>query len=142
MQMLSNMDMDTMVIALPTALIVMYLVISIQRRLSNGKNPHLGLILPGISFIISTILAVRPLLLVEDGMSPGLLSFCLRMWLTFNIVTLVFLFPYYMSLRTRKAAAASEKPSVTAPSADDVPEEGGNEDEDDNDDEDDDMIQR
>lgn len=137
MQMLSNMDMDTMVIALPTALIVMYLVISIQRRLSNGKNPHLGLILPGISFIISTILAVRPLLLVEDGMSPGLLSFCLRMWLTFNIVTLVFLFPYYMSLRTRKAAAASEKPSVaapSAPSADDVPENGGSED--------DDMIQR
>lgn len=102
MQALMGMDPDKMVIILPTALVAMYLVISLQKALCERKNPKIGLILPGICFIVATILAVRPMFVV-DGVEMGtLLSVSLRMWLTFNIPTIAFLFPWYRRYRTDK----------------------------------------
>ena len=46
MQALMGMDPDKMVIILPTALVAMYLVISLQKALCERKNPKIGLILP------------------------------------------------------------------------------------------------
>lgn len=103
MQILQGMDPDKMIIILPLALIAMYLIISVQKALCERKNPYVGLILPLLCFAASTILAVRPLI-VDNGESEGLLLFCLRMWLTFNIATLVFLFPYYKRRRLLRAA--------------------------------------
>ena len=104
MQILQSMDPDKMVIVLPTALIAMYFIISLQKSLCEKQNPWAGLVLPAICFIASTILAFRPLIVSDAGQYEGLAAFCLRMWLTFNIATLVFLFPYYKQRRTKRAA--------------------------------------
>lgn len=119
MQVLQNMDPDKMIIILPSALVAMYLIISVQNFLCNRHNPYIGLILPAICFVISTILAFRPLFVADPGKFEGLVAFCLRMWLTFNIATLVFLFPYY---RHRKASrAAAERPEPDTSPEQDVP---------------------
>ena len=125
MQILQNMDPDKMVIVLPTALIAMYFIISLQKSLCEKQNPLAGLILPVICFIAATILAFRPLFVTEAGQYEGLVAFCLRMWLTFNIVTLVFLFPYYKQRRMKRAAkeaartaAAQENKAETVNSQD------------------------
>lgn len=94
MQILQNMDMDKFVIIVPTALIAMYLIISLQKSLSERDNKYVGLILPLICFVVATILAFRPLFIIDGGETDGLFLFCLRMWATFNLPTVVFLFPY------------------------------------------------
>lgn len=109
MQVLQGMDPDTMIIALPTALIAMYLIIRLQQSLCERRNPYIGLVLPALCFIVSTILAIRPLVIAEPGEFDGLPLFCLRMWLTFNIATLVFLFPYYKHRKYTRAAAEQAK---------------------------------
>lgn len=106
MEILQGMDPDRMIIIVPSALVVMYLVISLQNSLCSRTNPYTGLIIPAICFVAATLLAVRPLLVVESGQAGELVPLCLRMWLTFNIATLVFLFPYY---KHRKMKAAAEK---------------------------------
>lgn len=103
MQILQGMDADKMIIILPSALVAMYLIISIQKYLCERRNRYIGLILPVVCFIASTVLSVRPLLIAENGVSEGLFLFCVRMWLTFNIATLVFLFPYYKHRKELKA---------------------------------------
>lgn len=102
------MDPDKMIIVLPTALIAMYLIITLQKVLCERRNPHIGLILPAVCFIASTVLAVRPLLVAEPGEFDGLVLFCIRMWFTFNIATLVFLFPYYKHRKIARAAAEQQ----------------------------------
>lgn len=116
MQVLMGMDPDKMIIILPSALVVMYLVITLQNSLCKRRNPYIGLILPGICFIVSTVLAVRPLLVADAAQYDGLLSFCIRMWLTFNISTLVFLFPYY---KHRKMMRVMEETQTAASSTQD-----------------------
>lgn len=108
MQVLQGMDPDKMVIIFPTALVAMYLVIRLQQYLCERRNPNIGLVLPAICFIVSTILAVRPLIVADAGEFDGLVAFCIRMWLTFNISTLVFLFPYYKHRREIRAADSTE----------------------------------
>lgn len=115
MQVLQGMSVDRMVIILPSALVAMYLIISIQKRLSESSNRYLGLILPVACFITSTVLAVRPLI-VGDPSQEGLVVFCIRMWLTFNIATLVFGFQYFRERRVKKALREAE---AGEPSADD-----------------------
>lgn len=110
MQVLQGMDPDKMVIIFPTALIAMYLIIRLQQSLCERRSPYIGLILPAACFIAATILAVRPLLVADAGDYEGLGVFCLRMWLTFNIATLVFLFPYYKHRRQMREARKSPKP--------------------------------
>ena len=109
MQVLQGMDPDKMIIILPSALVAMHLIISLQKKLCSGSNPHIGLILPAICFIASTVLAVRPLIVTAEEISGGFVLLCLRMWLTFNIATLVFLFPYYMRIRTMRAETDPKK---------------------------------
>ena len=109
MQVLQGMDPDKMIIILPSALVAMYLIISLQKKLCSRSNPHIGLILPAICFAASTIRAVRPLIVAAQEISGGLVLLCLRMWFTFNIATLVFLFPYYMRIRTMRTETASKK---------------------------------
>ena len=104
MQILQNMDPDKMVIVLPTALLAMYFIVNLQKSLCEKQNPLIGLILPVICFVAATILAFRPLLVADAGQYEGLGIFCLRMWLTFNIATLVFLFPYYRQRRMMREA--------------------------------------
>ena len=121
MQVLQGMSVDRMVIILPSALVAMYLIISIQKKLSESNNRYLGLILPVACFIASTVLAVRPLI-VGDPSQEGLVVFCIRMWLTFNIATLVFGFQYFRERRVKKALrdasagnAPAEEPSADEP---------------------------
>ena len=49
MQILQGMDADQMVIIFPSALVAMYLIISIQKYLCERRNRYIGLILPAIS---------------------------------------------------------------------------------------------
>lgn len=109
MQILQGMDPDKMIIIFPTALIAMYLVISLQKSLCERRSPYWGLILPAAAFIVSTFLAFRPLFVAGSEEMDGLFLFCIRMWLTFNIVTLVFLFPYYRQRKLIKSAEESVK---------------------------------
>ena len=105
MQALMGMSADKMVIILPSALIGMYLIILLQKTLSERRNPYVGLIIPALCLIAATILAVRPLLIAAPGQFEGLGLFCLRMWLTFNIPTIVFMFPYIRQRKLMKAMA-------------------------------------
>ena len=105
MQALMSMSADKMVIILPSALIGMYLIILLQKTLSERRNPYVGLIIPALCLIAATILAVRPLLIAAPGQFEGLGLFCLRMWLTFNIPTIVFMFPYIRQRKLMKAMA-------------------------------------
>ncbi|MDD4200871.1 MAG: hypothetical protein PHS19_05720 [Eubacteriales bacterium] len=102
MQALQGMSVDKMVIVLPSALVAMYLIISIQKRLCQSDNKYLGLIFPVVCFIASTVLAIRPLIVGDPAEQPGLLSFCIRMWLTFNIATIVFGFQYLRERKVKK----------------------------------------
>lgn len=116
MQALQGMDVDTMVIVLPSGLIAIYLIITIQKYLCNKENKYLGLIFPVVCFIASTVLAIRPLI-VGDPNQPGLGVFCLRMWLTFNISTIVFSFQYFRQrrvLKQQKAYAAALEAEAAA----------------------------
>ena len=105
MQALMGMSVDRMVIILPSALIGMYLIILLQKTLSERRNPYVGLIIPALCLIAATVLAVRPLLVAQPGEYDGLGIFCLRMWLTFNIPTIVFMFPYIRQRKLMKAIA-------------------------------------
>ncbi len=69
---------DRMIIIVPSALVVMYLVISLQNSLCSRTNPYTGLIIPAICFVAATLLAVRPLLVVESGQAGELVPLCLR----------------------------------------------------------------
>lgn len=129
MQVLQGMDPDKMIIILPTALVAMYLIISLQNWFCKRSNPYIGLILPAICFIVSTILAVRPLIIANPAEFDGLVSFCIRMWLTFNISTLVFLFPYYKHRKYAKALAEAQAQADNQTS-DEVQEEMQNQPED------------
>lgn len=108
MQALMGMSVDKMVIVLPSALIGMYLIILLQKTLSERRNPYLGMILPAACLIAATVLAIRPLLVAAPGEYEGLGMFCLRMWLTFNIPTIVFMFPYIRQRKIMKEMAALE----------------------------------
>ncbi len=114
MEILQGMDPDKMIIIIPSALVVMYLVISLQNSLCSRENPYIGLILPAICFIASTVLAVRPLFVAGADGAGELALLCLRMWLTFNIATLVFLFPYYKHRKTRAAVQKARQSSEAA----------------------------
>ncbi len=129
MQALMGMSVDKMVIVLPSALIGMYLIILLQKTLSERQNPYAGLIIPVLCFAAATFLAVRPLFVAEPGQYEGLGVFGLRMWLTFNIPTIVFMFPYIRQRKLMKAiaeemaAAESQTPAAgsgaeTEPAAD------------------------
>ena len=120
MQVLQGMSVDRMVIILPSALVAMYLIISIQKKLSESNNRYLGLILPVACFIASTVLAVRPLI-VGDPSQEGLVVFCIRMWLTFNIATLVFGFQYFRERRVKKALREAEAGEPSADEPEDKP---------------------
>ena len=128
---LQGMDMNHFIIIAPSALIIMYIVITVQKKLSNSKNVHYGLIIPVICFIVATILAFRPLFLLAGSGAEGLIGASITVWMTFNIPTLALLFPYFMGLKNRKAAKlydeamAAEQAVVENKS--DVPQEQNNE---------------
>ncbi|MBQ0079440.1 MAG: hypothetical protein KBS66_06090 [Eubacterium sp.] len=103
MEALMGMDPDKMVIVLPSGLVAMYAIITIQKSLSQKDNKYLGMIIPVACFIAATILAVRPMLITTPGEIAGLGSYCLRMWLTFNIPTIIFTFSYIYTRRREKA---------------------------------------
>ena len=121
MDVLQSMDMNQFIIFAPTTLVVLYVVITIQKKLSNGRNPHYGLIIPVVFFIVATVLAFKPLFSVgisEDGMVGA----ALIVWMTFNIPSIALLFPYLVALKNRKeaaylAAAAEERIKAEAESA-------------------------
>ena len=126
MQALQGMDPDKMVIVLPSALIAMYLVITIQKTLSEKNSPYPGLVIPAICFIAATVLAIRPVIVADPGSYDGLAMFCLRMWLTFNIATIMFMFPYIRARRTMKAIKEAEASTeVFAKADDEVDSEAG-----------------
>lgn len=119
MQVLQNMDMDTFVIVVPAVLIGLYAIISIQKTLSFRNNPYTGLIVPALCMIAATILAVRPLIIAEA--SGSMFWFCFKMWMVFNIPTVVLLFPYFKGRQNAKqmqayaeAQAAAEETSEAA----------------------------
>lgn len=103
MEVLMNMDPDKMVIVLPSGLVAIYAAVVIQKSLSQKDNKYLGLIIPVLCFIVSTVLAVRPLLVTNPGEIEGLAAYCIRMWLTFNITTVIFTFSYIYTRRKEKA---------------------------------------
>lgn len=116
MSALQGMDMNQFIIIAPSFLIAVYVFITLQKKLCNGKNPKHGLILPVICFIAATILAFRPLFIVESARGDGMIFAALTVWMTFNIPTLALLFPYLMAKKKRKQAellaeamAAAEK---------------------------------
>ena len=115
MNILQNMDMDHFIIIAPTALIVMYLLITLQKSLCEKSNPYMGLIIPAVCFIAATVLAVRPLLLLNGTETDGLFLITLRMWVTFNLVTVIFLIPYLKQLGQRKAQRAAEAAVSSSP---------------------------
>lgn len=115
MHILQNMDMNQFIIIAPTALIVMYILINLQKSLCEKKNPYKGLIIPAVCFIAATILAVRPLVLLSGTETDGLILITLRMWVTFNVVTVIFLIPYFKQLGNRKAQRAAEAAASSTP---------------------------
>lgn len=113
MSALQGMDMNYFIIIAPTALILMYVVITVQKKLSNSRNVHYGLLIPVICFIAATILAFKPLLTVSG---EGMVGAALTVWMTFNIPTLALLFPYFMGLKNRKERKLYEKAMAAAES--------------------------
>ena len=103
MSALQGMDMNQFIIIAPSFLIAVYVLITVQKKLCNGKNVNFGLIIPIICFIAATVLAFRPLLIVETSSGDGMMAAALMVWMTFNIPTLALLFPYLMALKNRKA---------------------------------------
>lgn len=124
MQALLGMSTNQMVIILPSALIGMYLIILIQKTLSERKNPYAGLLIPAVCLIAATVLAVRPLFVAAPGEYEGLGLFCLRMWLTFNIPTIVLMFPYIRQRRLMKAMAAVTSEMESQPAAENTDVKG------------------
>lgn len=107
MQVLQNMDMNTFVVVVPAALVAMYFIIALQKNLSFRSNPYTGLIIPGLCMLAATVLAVRPMFIIDvDG---NLIWFCLKMWMVFNIPTVVLLFPYFKGRQNAKAMKAWEE---------------------------------
>ena len=112
MQVFQNMDMNTFVLVVPTALFAMYGIIALQKHLSFKDNPYTGLIVPGICMLAATILAVRPLFILD--IEGGLIWFCLKMWFVFNVPTVVFLFPYFKGRQNAKQMKAYAEAQVAA----------------------------
>lgn len=108
MQILQGMTTNQMVIIFPSALIAMYLVITLQKHLCERENKYIGLILPVLCFVAATVLAIYPLITSSSSEYDGLLMFCVRMWLAFNIPTILFGFQYFRQRRTRAAIARQE----------------------------------
>ena len=131
MDVLQSMDMNQFIIFAPTTLVVLYVVITLQKKLSNGRNPHYGLIIPVVFFVIATILAFKPLFSV--GVSEeGMLGAALIVWMTFNIPSIALLFPYLVALKNRKeaaylAAAAEARTKAEAAAAENAPEDSADE---------------
>ncbi|MDO4393827.1 MAG: hypothetical protein Q4C80_05380 [Bacillota bacterium] len=122
MSVLQGMSVDRMIIILPSALIAMYIIISFQKSLCSKDSPYPGLIIPILCFLVSTVLAVRPMIISEAGVYAGLGVYCLRMWLTFNIATVVFLFPYFVQrkrLREMKEYYEAHPEELIQPDRDD-----------------------
>ena len=90
MQAVMGMDPDKMILIFPAALVAIFIVVTLQKYMCDRPNVYMGLVLPGLCFISATIMAVRPFFVVGQGEHVGLINFCLRMWLTFNIPTIVF----------------------------------------------------
>lgn len=101
MDALQAMDMNKFVIIAPTLLVAIYLITTIQKRLSNSRNANLGLIIPIVCFIAATVLAFRPLLIVGGG-AEGMVAASVIVWLTFNVPTLAFLIPYFAAKKNKK----------------------------------------
>ena len=118
MQVLQNMDMDQFVIVVPAALIAMYAIISIQKSLSFRNNPYTGLIVPALCLIAATILAFRPMFMLDA--SGSLFRFCVKMWFIFNIPTVVLLFPYFKGRQDSKARALAEAEGGSTATEEDV----------------------
>ena len=123
MNALQGMDMNQFIIIAPTFLVAVYILVKLQNKLSNGKNVHFGLILPVICFIAATILAFRPLLILNDSGAEGLVAASLTVWMTFNIPTLALLFPYFMGLKNRKANQLIQEALAAEAAAESVPAE-------------------
>lgn len=120
MQLLQNMDMDTFVVVVPAALVAMYFIITLQKSLSFRNNPYTGLIIPAICVLAATVLAVRPLFILD--VDSNLIWFCIRMWAVFNIPTVVLLFPYFKGRQNAKALKAMEAAMAAEAEADTVAE--------------------
>ena len=112
MQVLQNMDMDQFVIVVPAALIGMYAIISVQKSLSFRNNPFTGLIVPALCLIAATILAFRPMFMLDA--SGSLFGFCVKMWFIFNIPTVVLMFPYFKGRQNAKTMAAMTEAMANA----------------------------
>lgn len=131
MDVLQSMDMNQFIIFAPTTLVVLYIVITLQKKLSNGRNPHYGLIIPVVFFVIATVLAFKPLFSV--GISEeGMIGAALIVWMTFNIPSVALLFPYLVALKNRKeaaylAAAAEARTKAEAAAAENDPEDSADE---------------
>lgn len=116
MELLQNMNMDTFVVVVPATLVGMYAIIALQKHLCFRDNPYTGLIVPVLCILAATILAVRPLVIA--GTEGGMLWFCFKMWMVFNIPTVVLLFPYFKGRQNAKqmqAFAESQAASEEAP---------------------------
>lgn len=128
MEVLANMNMDQFVVIVPAVLIGLYALISIQKALSFKNNPYTGLIIPALCLIAATVLAVRPLIIA--GTEGGMLFFCFKMWMIFNIPTVVLLFPYFKGRQNAKetkayaevmaAAEQTAEPAAAEEAAEDV----------------------
>ena len=118
MDALQAMDMNKFIIIAPTLLVVIYLVTTIQKRLSNSKHANTGLIIPIICFIAATILAFRPLFIVDSEVD-GMVAASVIVWLTFNIPTLAFMIPYFAARKNRKTEQYLQN-AMTAADADEA----------------------
>ena len=94
MDTLMNLSTNQMIIILPTALVLMYMIITLQKHLCERCRPFAGLIIPTICLITATILSVRPLLIAPAEIYEGIKLLCFKMWIVFNIPSVVLLFPY------------------------------------------------
>ena len=109
MQAVMGMDPDKMILIFPAALVAIFIVVTLQKYMCDRPNVYMGLVLPGLCFIAATIMAVRPFFVVGPGEHVGFINFCLRMWLTFNIPTIVFMFPFLKSWKQRKMQAEAQQ---------------------------------
>ena len=113
MQAVMGMDPDKMIVIFPAALVAIFIIVTLQKYLCDRENVYMGLLLPGLCFVAATIMAIRPFFVLGPGEHEGLINFCLRMWLTFNVPTIVFMFPFVKSwkeYKMKKQAQAEMKP--------------------------------
>ena len=104
MSALQGMNIDQFIIIAPTFLVVTYILITVQKKLCDGNNAKRGLIIPVLFFIAATVLAFRPLFIVDSTGTEGMVAASLMVWMTFNIPTLALLFPYLMAIKNKKEA--------------------------------------